>query len=350
MADGSQLAKALEALRDPKNEPVRWLLEGALREHVEKHPNSPNFLLDFLATQPRRSGLTAWNANIHQFRDLVVNPDVAPVKAFKDLRSGGEDAGEKLTSLMAEVMAVIHLQKLGYSRFEVLMPLQEPTPDFNAYVEGKEARIEVKNLREPQDIVRTVASKHWKKRAMAKPIKYNFGAILHHDHRGSLSRAAMRELCTIIDQLPDRQTPFETTIDGGAKIRVARINDTGSQLSPVAREGLKHLISGKGQIIIASAIRQEHFSISVSEIQSLMLKALRTVTGATDKFFGASYRADIVNVAALRWEPPDLLSSDEMLAYTGEKIQSLFADFNMELRTVLFCDPEIPWELIRQYR
>ncbi|HKD44951.1 MAG TPA: hypothetical protein VKD24_04785, partial [Candidatus Angelobacter sp.] len=105
--------------------------------------------------------LVAWNARIHQFRALLLNPDQVPQKAKIELRSGNTDAREKLIAFMAEIMAPVHLAALGYEAFKVLMATRKRTPDFEAQVNGKEARIEVKNLREPRDRVRTVAVNHW---------------------------------------------------------------------------------------------------------------------------------------------------------------------------------------------
>src|SRR5689334_25322793 len=181
--------RALEVLELPKNEPLRWLLGGALHQHAEM--NGRHFLLEALASE-RTGTLMAWNADIHEFRALLENPETAPQKAEQDLRSGGSDAEDKLLSVAAEIMAVIKLSRMGYKRFRVLLPSQLPTPDFEAEDPGgKLTSIEVKNLREPEDIVRTVAFTHWKKKSAAAPDRYNFKAVLSHSHRGALSSNAV---------------------------------------------------------------------------------------------------------------------------------------------------------------
>ena len=340
----------LEALADPKNEPVRWLLGAALQQQAA-NTTSSHFLLQLLAEQPRRSALVGWNAQIHQFRKLLINPDEAPRKALLDLKCGKEDAEEKLRSFMAEVQAAIHLSSLGYEAFEVVTASSQPGPDFNAQFEGKPAKIEVKNLQEPGDIIRTVAANHWKKLGKTDPQRYNFRLALRHGHRGSLSEAAQKRLCNLLDQLPDIKTnPFEETLDGDVKIRLEKLNDPAIQRSQGEQEMLQSLSSNSNQMVIVSAVTLANLSPEISEIQSLFLKAIKPIVGALPKFFGDSYLPDVVNVIALRWEPPDIVYSPEMLAYTQEKIEKLFEEFNLQLRPVIFCDPEIPWDLLKQYK
>jgi hypothetical protein len=122
--------KALEALGEPKNEPIRWLLGRALEQHAAVSKGS-HFLLDALAS-PRTGTLIAWNADIHLYREALENPGVAPQKAEADLRSDGADAEDKLRAVVAEVMSVIKLSRMGYRQFRVLLPQQSSTPDFEA--------------------------------------------------------------------------------------------------------------------------------------------------------------------------------------------------------------------------
>ncbi len=37
------------------------------------------------------------------------------------------------------------------------------------------------------------------------------------------------------------------------------------------------------------------------------------------------------------------------MEYVQTKIENLFADFQLPLRVVIFVDPEIGWDLIKQY-
>ena len=136
--------RALEALEQAKNEPLRWLLGVALHQHAEM--NGRHFLLESLESQ-RTSTLVGWNADIHEFRTLLENPETAPQKAEQDLRSGGSDAEDKLLSVAAEIMAVIKLSRMGYRRFRVLLPSYLATPDFEAEdPDGKPTNIEVKRM------------------------------------------------------------------------------------------------------------------------------------------------------------------------------------------------------------
>jgi hypothetical protein len=123
-------------------------------------------------------------------------------------------------------LAVIHLGTLGYRDFRILNRGKGQTPDFAARLDDKEARIEVKNLREPKDIVRTVASSEWKRLVKSSPQKYNFGVMLRHSHRGQLSLAAQTRLCTLLNQLPkSKRNPIDEVLDGGVEIRIERLDE-----------------------------------------------------------------------------------------------------------------------------
>jgi len=161
-----------------------------------------------------------WNANIHQYRILLKNPDLAPHKAEEDLRSGSDDAEEKLLAILAEVLAVVKLSTMGYKNFRVFLASTVSTPDFEAEdAQANRTWIEVKNLRAPKDIVRSVVAAQWKRRAVANPTRYNFKAVLKYSHRGSLSSNAIKRLGSIIDVLPDTKNPIEEVLDGGVRIR-----------------------------------------------------------------------------------------------------------------------------------
>jgi hypothetical protein len=343
--------KGLEALADPKNEPLKWLLGDALKSHA-KIAEGSHFLLEALAAEPRAGALIAWNAYIHLFRESLTNLDEAVAKATQDAKPGKNDSEDKLRSLIAEVMAVVHLRKLGYSAFRAIAPGSASSADFEALLGSQKTIIEVKNLREPQDIVRTVAVKHWKELTLSRPQKYNFRIALRHAHRGQLSSAAQKRLCMVLDQIPDiKADVIDEVLDGGVKIRIEKLNDATTFSPPEAQmfEALKKGGRPNG-IVILSAIKEEHLTIEVSEVQSLLLKAIRPIAGALDKFFGNTYTPDALNVIALRWEPPDFLYTPEMLSYVGEKVEGLFADFNLQLKPILFCDPEIPFDLLQRYR
>jgi hypothetical protein len=298
--------------------------------------------------------LAAWNARIHQFRDLLVNPDQAPQKAQTDLKCGEADAEEKLTAFMAEIMAPAHLALLGYQGFKLLIPTGKRIPDFEAQLKGKGARVEVKNLREPKDRVRTVAVSHWKTLVGRDPKRYSFRVLVRHRHQGPLSQAAQQRLRTILDILPDtRKNPINEVLDGGLKVRIEKIDESGPQRSPGETWMLRSLnpASAQGQMVVVGTVGAEDLALRIDEIQCLLLKVLPRVVDALPKFFGEdAFRPDCANVIALRWEPPTLWFSPEALAYTEEKIESLFAAFDLQLKPIIFCDPAIPWDLIERHR
>lgn len=345
----ANFTRALEALKEPKNEPLRWLLGRALEQHAGKAGR--HFLLDALASG-RPSNLVAWNAKIHHYRTLLENPDVATQKAEQDLRSdGGKDAEDKLRSVYAEIVAVIKLSGMGYKRFKVLLPGPLPTPDFEAEdPEGKPTRVEVKNLQEPEDLVRTVAIAHWRQKFDSRPDRYNFKAVLTHSHRAALSSAARKRLRSLIDILPDTRRPLDEVLDGGVRVRLERAPDYAAR---VGKEIFLEL-SGKDKpgLMVSSGITADDLVIQTSEVQSLFLKALRRVAESTDKFFREAFapESDRINVVALHWEPPDPLVSEGMMEFVHTKIGNLFSDFQLPLRVVIFVDPEIGWDLIKQYR
>jgi hypothetical protein len=125
--DGGRMAryeKAVEALNNPENEPINWQFGSVLREQALQ-PRS-HFLLDALE-KPPTSFLASWNYWIREYRVALTNPELAPQKAAVDLRAGKDDAESKLKSFIAEVFAVLHLKKAGYTKFEVVLPPQERT-------------------------------------------------------------------------------------------------------------------------------------------------------------------------------------------------------------------------------
>ena len=94
----------------------------------------------------------------------MFNPESAPPKVAQDIRSKGAEVEDKLRGVAAEIQCVIELSKRGFSNFKVISPGGLPSVDFEAVLDGRRARIEVKNLREPADHIRVIASAEWKKR------------------------------------------------------------------------------------------------------------------------------------------------------------------------------------------
>ena len=345
------IAEALKALDAPNNEPLRWLMGVAFRKQVS-WPTYPNFLLTALS-RPRTNHLVMWNAWIEEFRKNLVNPEAAPPKVTDDLRGKGAEVEDKLGAVAGEVHAVIELKNRGFSEFVIVPPSPpSPTPDFEATFESKLARVEVKNLREPDDHIRPVASEEWVKQRERKPERYNFNATLRHAHRGMLSRKAESRLRNIIAQFPDKNGPVIEVLDGGAEIRLERIGDL--ENSPEAwmhKQLMKD--ADVGRIVIASAVLEHHFEFSLPEMQALFLKALRVIALAQPKFFSKdTLDPNSTNVIALRWEHPDVFYNPHIVEQTERRIEQLYADFGLQLKVVIFSGngPEVPLETLNRYK
>jgi len=344
-----RFATAIDALDDPKNEPLRWLLGEALRRQavttIGRH-----FLLETLAEPVRSPVLAWWNARLHQFRELLRNPGQAPIKATTDLRCGPKDAQKKLGDFLAEVIAAAHLHSLGYAEFSVVLAEgNKPMPDFLASFEGQPVAVEVKNLQEPADILRNVAGRHWKELTEAQPERYGFRVVLRHQRCGRLTAAAQQRLCNILTQLPDiKKYPYTETLDGGIAIQIELVGS--GSISPGEPVMLDRLTAGKkSQLAIVTGISVNDLSRGIDEVQALFLKSLRIVAEATPKFFSESYSPEHRNVVALHWNPPEFIYDPEMLIYINDEIEKLFEAFSFQLTPVLFCDPPIPWPLLHQY-
>jgi hypothetical protein len=294
----NKFSTALAQLEDPKNEPIRWLLSDALSQHAATTVGS-HFLLQALGRPERSPILATWNAHLHQFRELLRNPDQAPIKAVLDLRCDKKDAVRKLADFFAEVLAVVHLRTLGYSDFSIVLPSKGPMPDFTACFDGQQTAIEVKNLQEPADILRTVAVSHWSELTEAEPERYGFRVILRHQHCPKLPEAAQQRLRNILSQLPDiRNYPHCETLEGGIEIQIERPNDE-AELSPEAWMLGRLASDKKSHLTIVTGFSVDDLSPDINDVQALFLKSLRIVAVATPKFFSKSYTPECRNIIAL---------------------------------------------------
>jgi hypothetical protein len=350
-AEEKLLTEALRALDTPNNEPLRWLMEAAFREQTA-WPQYPNFLLTSLS-QPRKNHLVMWNAWIEEFRKNLLNPEAAPPKVQDDLRGKGAEIEDKLRGVAAEIHAVIELGNRGFSEFLVVAPSpSKQLPDFEAKFDGRRARIEVKNLREPDDHLRPIAADEWSKQRQRKPERYTFNARLRHSNRGTLSRPAELRLRNIIAQFPDMNSPVIEVLDGGVEIRLERIGDLGN--SPEAwmhKQILKD--ADVGRIVIVSTMLEQHLDFNLSEMQALFLKALRVVTGAQTKFFSKeTLNPNVVNVIAMRWGHPEIFYDPNVIEQTEKRIEQLYADFDLPLKVIIFGGnwPEMPWATLNRYK
>ncbi|HLJ88544.1 MAG TPA: hypothetical protein VKZ53_17115 [Candidatus Angelobacter sp.] len=348
-SDKQLFEKALATLETPNNEPLKWLMGEALRLQTA-WPEYSHFLLNDLS-QTRTNMLVAWNAWIDEYRKLLINPDSAPPRATKDLRSKASEVEDKVRAVAAEVQAVIELKNRGFSEFSVVPPSTIPMPDFEAKFQGKKARIEVKNLREPADHLRVVAAEEWAKQKKANKDRYSFNAILRHDHRGTISRVAESRLRNIIDQFPDMNGPAIETLDGDVEIRLER-EHLGNSPRTLMHEQLPQTAE-VGRIVIVSAVLDEHLKFNISELQRLFLKVIRVIVSAQPKFFSKeTLDPESVNVIALRWESPDIFYHPQTIELTQNRIERLYGDFNLQITVVIFhgSGPEIPLETLRRYK
>jgi hypothetical protein len=342
--------KAIKALGEPENEALNWLLGSVLIKHSKL--SASHFLLDALESPTRTPLLASWNYWIREFRAALVNPEVAPQRANLELGSTTKDAEDKLRSLLAEVFAVLHLKKQGYENFEVLLPGDANTPDFHARLENKKARIEVKNLRKPEDSVRAVIAKRWKENRDARPDEYNFRLLVKCTYRGALSPAATSRVRSIIDQLPITKKPLiDETLDGDVRIRFERPDVTAESGSPLQGIILSQIFEqrqGAGHLVIQGAVMEEDLEFDLPEFQAFFVKVLRVVAEATRKFFGPSDDKDSINVLFLNWEPPHVFVSKQETEYTRQEIESLFGAFKLDLKLIIsYQAPEVPLSVLK---
>jgi hypothetical protein len=331
--------RILAALADPKNEPINWLLGAVLRAGLKK--GDSHVLIDALAGRRHRI-LELWNAWIAEFRTLITNPDVAVTKA-KELSSKPLC---DIKDFITEVFAVLHLSRNGgYSQFEVVLGSNKPLPDFVARKNGKRVRIEVKNLHEPGDIIRTIAKERLLECRSKNPDKYNFSISVEHSYHSPLSEAAMSRLKNAIDELPDVcEKEHKIVLDGGIKVTLKRLDEeaikaSGDEGAPLS-EMLKHA-EGTPRFIVESPIRISDLEFNLSDLQLLFVKAFRIVGDAAKKFFGRQSDPDAENIMVMRWEPPLPMYDEQTPKIVGEAIGKAFAAVGLELTViVLGSDPE----------
>lgn len=350
--EATDVTKAMAALEEAKNEPLQWLLGKALRETTTR----PNFLLTRLSL-PRSGPLIALNAWIDEFRQLLTNPTDAPGKAARDLRYNDKtkrDFEGKLGGIIAEVQSVIKLSKQGFSEFTVIIPPEgksAKTSDFEAMFEGRRARIEVKNLQRPQDDVQAIATSAWSEQKEKHPKRFAFNAVLRHRSGGSITPEAAERLRTIIAQFPCKKGPVIETLDGGVEISLERLESSGAPDAWLHSRILKD--AGVGRIVISSSFGTQDLQLNLAEMQALFLKAMSTIGQAQSKFFGRQNRdTGVLNVLAVRWENPGLFYSSEALEWLGNRIEQFYAELELQMKVVLFCEDGslLPWDKIDRFK
>jgi hypothetical protein len=321
---------ALETLA--RNEAIEWLFGRVLRNLASR--GEKFFFLDALAGQ-NPSAVKAWNAWIGEFRGVFRDPQTAVQKADAELMPG---TPQRLTSFMTEVLAVVELSRSGYSNFEAVIAGDKPMPDYTATKGERSVRIEVKDLADPEDIIRTVATRRWAEQQAKNPQRYAFSALVSHTHTGPLSDAAISRLRTIVDQLPDFASGERREIlDGAVPITVRRVDrelletsgPEGEIFRQTTNQGVRHTL------IVQSALLVRHFEPNLQEVQSLFIKAFRTVGDATPKFFGRQFIAETENIIVLAWDPPNMFYAEGLLEMVQDAIEKAFKAAQLELKVMI---------------
>jgi hypothetical protein len=341
-------SKALASLADPANEPLNWLLGDFIRGQA--HAHSPHFLLDLLE-RPLPDVLGRWNWWVSEFRRLVTNYDILPQKVRDDLIAGKGDVRIKVKGVIAEIFAVLHLSEQGYGNFKAVLPAGRSNPDFLAEFEGKPARIEVKNLAEPEDWISHAALARWKERSKEDPEKYKFRAVLKHNSRGSASDAAIKRLRTMVDQLPGLRSPFEEDLEGGIRVRFEK-HEIDAEPKDLFEKKLYGRYRAKprpsGYMSVITGIGPRNLEFNVGDFQSVFLKALRVIAEATPKFFSKNVDRAPHNVIALRWEVPDAIVDPEIPGIIAKEIETLFSNFSLQLKVFMFWhEPKVPLKVLK---
>jgi len=341
--------KALASLAHAENEPLDWLLGDFLRTQAQA-PGPLHFLLRLLANA-QKDVLRSLNWWIDQCRKLVTNPEALREKVKSDLKAGKGDAEIKTKAVLAEILSVLNLAKIGYQNFEAVLPTQRASPDFRAELSGKRARIEVKNLNEPEDWITIAATDRWGERSHAAPDKYRFRAVLSHNHRGSASDAAVTRLKTIIDQLPDIKSPFDEVLDGDIHVRFEKQELTTVPEGFLEQKTHERYLAGpqaSGYLSVTTGIGPDNMQFDVAGFQALFLKALRVIAEATPKFFGKGVEKVPLNVIVLQWESPDFMVDEGVPEHIQQAIEELFAKFALDLKVFVFWqEPQVPLKVLK---
>src|SRR5579864_6613398 len=198
-----------------QNEPINWLFGQVLPKLAargEKH-----FLFEILAGRYEHAR-EWWNSVIREFRSVLVNPEVAGKKCDDEL---GNSPATRITDFMAEVSAVVHLSRMGYTEFTVVLAdRNRAAVDFTALKDGRRVKIEVKHLQEPQESIKAVVSKRWKQRLTGQP---QFGLSVKHHYHGTLSPGAISRLNNAIDEVGlVADDVYHVTLDGGIDVTLER--------------------------------------------------------------------------------------------------------------------------------
>lgn len=327
------------ALQQQINEPIEWLLGSILVR------GDDNFLSEAIL-KGNDKVLRHWNGMIGDFRSSLKNHNMAPAKVAKEISLvGGEriQRDGRLRDLYAELLTVLTLKNFGYSDFEVLTSRFGPAPDFAASRKGRTVSIEVKNLREPDDIIRVVAQRRWDELRKKDPQRFNFSVRLYHMHEGGITKQAKERLQTLLDQLPDRRTGcVEEVLDGDIEIRIER-GDEPRNPGPnfnceVLLQSFTYAGSESAEMQIQSAVRPEDLAFNLNDYQRFIIKLFRIAAESTRQLFSSEAQRFEQRTLAIRWEPPRSLID---MSYLGHPKQLLEAFFHaVQLDVEIFILPK----------
>jgi hypothetical protein len=338
------------ALQQKINEPIEWLL-GSILLHGDD-----NFLFDALL-QGNDKVLSHWNGMIGDFRSALKNPDMAPAKIAKEISLASGERVERdgrLRDLYAELLTVLTLKNFGYSDFEILTSRFGPTPDFAAVRNGRTVSIEVKNLREPDDIIRVVAQRRWSELRRKDPHRFNFSVRLYHMHEGGITKQAKERLQTILDQLPDRRIGcIEEILDGDIEIRIER-GDVPRNPSPnfncdVLFQSFTYTGSEPAEMHIQSAVMPEDLAFNLNDYQRFVIKLFRIAAESTRQLFSSEAQRFEQRTLAIRWEPPRSLIDMSYMGHPKQLLESFFHAVQLDVE-IFILPKDTHEEMTGQHR
>lgn len=261
----------------------------------------------------------AWNGLIDRFRQVLTNANNALIRVREILNPGAADFDGKLDDLVAEMVAVVYLSDLGYSNFDFCPPGTVAMPDLRAVKDGKDAFIEVKNLREPPSLT-IVAFSRWHGNQAHDPERFGFDVSIEFGGiEPELSREQREAIERVIDQLPSRVRPaqFDETLPGGLVVTITLTDGKGAMMT-----------HGPGGALDPVRIRSA---------QSVVYKLMAPAAKALSQLYSSSVPAEVHRVMVLRWKVPDdvWLVEEEVRRQVGAAIQKFLSEFFPDLEVHL---------------
>jgi hypothetical protein len=330
-------------LGKPENEPLCWLLGTSLIHGKD------TFLSEAVENK-HANVLNHWNKSIATFREVLVNADQACLKISREFALKGPERVERdgtLRDLYAEILAVLTLSQVGYSEFRALLPGVQPTPDYEAIHHDTKVGIEVKNLREPDDLIRVIAERHWNVLVRRSPERYNFPLRILHSHQGWISGEARSRLRMLLDQLPDRQADvLEEDLDNGITVKFIRgyieyATDSSFDCRVLEQSVTPHSY-GKADLVIQSPVTPRDLGFNPTDYQQFFLKVLRVVANATPKFFSRNSLPYAKRLLVLRWETASPMIDLSYIGHTKRTIEGLFSQVGLQLEIMILFKDTLP--------